>query len=533
MRHPFPGATRRLASLVIALVLAGGPITPGAAQPRHGGILTITQGAEPAALVSGVNTSTFIGTVSTKIHEGLLDYDFTLKPRPALAESWAVSPDGKTYTFKLRRGVTWHDGKPFTSADVKFSLEEIWKKLHPRGRTTFARVVGVDTPDAATVIVRLSDPTPMMLAALSAYESQVLPRHVYEGKDYTTHPALNAPIGTGPFVFKEWKKGDFIRLERNPSYWDKGKPYLDAIVVRVIPDSAARAAALEKGEVQLGVFNPVPLSDMKRLTALPHLRAETRGYEYFAPMYMMEVNLRQEPLKDRRVRQAMMHALDRKFMAETIWFGLAKPATGPIASSSPFYTTAGVAQYPYDVARANAILDEAGYKRGPGAMRFKVSLTFPPVQPEIPRTAEYIKQALGRVGIEVELRNIDLATFIRQVYNWEFELTQNYLYLLPDPILGVQRLYVSSNIKKGTPFANAAGYEHKEVDAAFAAAQTENDTARRKDLFARIQRQIQDDLPGLNLMELTFVTLYNTKVVNHTLGADGPYGSFKDTYLLP
>ena len=503
------------------------------AQPRPGGTLVITQGAEPAALVSGVNTSTFIGTVSTKMHEGLLDYDFDLKPRAALAESWTVSPDGKTYTFKLRRGVTWHDGKPFTSADVKYSLEEIWKKLHPRGRTTFAKVTAVDTPDANTVILRLSDATPMMLAAFSSYESQVLPKHVYEGKDYTTNPALNAPIGTGPFVFKEWKKGEYIRLEKNPNYWDKGKPYLDAIIVRIIPDSAARAAAIEKGEVQLGVFNPVPLTDVKRLTALPNVKVETKGYEYFAPMYMMEVNLRHEHLKDKRVRQAMMHALDRKFIAENIWFGFAKPATGPIASSSPFYTTQNVPQYPYDVARANKILDDAGLKRGASNMRFKTTLTFPPIQPEIPRTAEYIKQALARVGIDVELQNIDLATFIRQVYNWEFDLTQNYLYLLPDPTLGVQRLYISGNIKKGTPFANAAGYENKDVDAAFAAATIENDLARRKELFARVQRQIAEDLPGLNLMEMTFVTLYNTKLVNHTLGADGPYGSFKETYLNP
>jgi len=166
-------------------------------------------------------------------------------------------------------------------------------------------------------------------------------------------------------------------------------------------------------------------------------------------------------------------------------------------------------------------------------MRFKVGLTFPPVQPEVPRTAEYIKQALARVGIDVELRNIDIATFIRQVYNWEFDLTQNYLYLLPDPTLGVQRLYISGNIKKGTPFANAAGYENKDVDAAFTAAQTENDQAKRKELFARTQRQIQEDLPALNLLELSFVTLYNSKLVNHTMGADGPYGSFRDTYFQP
>src|SRR5436309_7487227 len=141
MRRPALPARPFVALVPLLALLAGGG--PAAAQPRPGGTLTIVQGAEPAALVSGVNTSTFIGTVSTKIHEGLLDYDFDLKPRPALAESWTVAADGKTYTFKLRRGVSWHDGKPFTAADVKFSLEEIWKKLHPCGRTTFGKVTTV------------------------------------------------------------------------------------------------------------------------------------------------------------------------------------------------------------------------------------------------------------------------------------------------------------------------------------------------------------------------------------------------------
>ena len=208
---------RHLAVLATLFTLLAGFALPAVAQPRSGGTLTIVQGAEPAALVSGVNTSTFIGTVSTKIHEGLLEYDFDLKPRPGLAESWSVAPDGKTYTFKLRRGVTWHDGKPFTSADVKFSLEEIWKKLHPRGRVTFGKVTAVDTPDATTVVVRLSEPTPMMLAALSSYESQVLPKHVYEGKDFTTHPALNAPIGTGRSSSRSGRRATSSAWRRTPT----------------------------------------------------------------------------------------------------------------------------------------------------------------------------------------------------------------------------------------------------------------------------------------------------------------------------
>ena len=160
------------------------------------------QGAEPAALVSAVNTSTFIGTVSTKIHEGLS----TTTSRSSRARRWPNldgRADGKTYTFKLRRGVTWHDGKPFTSADVKFSLEEIWKKLHPRGRMTYANVTSVDTPDDFTVVFKFSAPTPVLMAALSSDESQVLPKHVYEGKDFTNHPRSTRRSAPGPFMFKE------------------------------------------------------------------------------------------------------------------------------------------------------------------------------------------------------------------------------------------------------------------------------------------------------------------------------------------
>ena len=429
--------------------------------------------------------------------------------------------------------MTWHDGKPFTSADVKFSLEEIWKKLHPRGRVTFGKVTAVDTPDANTVVMRLSEPTPMMLAALSSYESQVLPKHVYEGKDFTTHPALNAPIGTGPFVFKEWKKGDFIRLEKNPNYWDKGKPYLDAIVVRVDP---GRGRARRRHREGRGAARRLQPGAALRRQA-PDRPADREGGDARLRVLRAHVHDGGQPPPRAPQGQAgppgdAARARPQVHRGQHL-VRLRQAGHRPIASSSPFYTTQGVPQYPYDVARANAILDEAGYKRGAGNMRFKIALTFPPVQPEIPRTAEYIKQALARVGIDVELRNIDLATFIRQVYNWEFELTQNYLYLLPDPTLGVQRLYISGNIKKGTPFANAAGYENKDVDAAFAAAQTENDLAKRKELFARAQRLIQEDLPAFNLFELSFVTLYNSKLVNHTMGADGPYGSFRDTYLQP
>ena len=501
-----------------------------AQEPRHGGIAYLTQWAEPMTMISVFNSSASPGMISPKMHDGLVAYDFKLNPKPALATSWTISPDGLTYTFNLRQGVLFHDGKPFSSADVKFSLEEGWKKLHPRGKATFANVTSVETPDAHTVVFKLSMPAPMLMSALAAYESQVIPKHIYEGKDISTHPAANAPIGTGPFMFKEWKKGEYVRLVRNPNYWDKPKPYLDEVILRVIPDAGARAAAFEAGEVHYGGHTPVPLSDMARLKALPHIGIETRGYEYVSGMMVMEVNNQHNALKDKQVRQALMHAMDRKFIVDNIWFGFGKIATGPIPSTSPFYTTEGVPQYAYDPKKAERLLDEAGWKRKSDGIRFKM-VAVPGPGPEMVRTCEYVKQVFKQVGVDLEIRAIDLAGFIRDVYSYNFDLSHNWLYMMADPTIGVQRLYWGKNIRKGVPFANASRYSNPRVDELFENCQVENDLTKRSAMFAEIQRIIQDEVPLFNIFEMEFITLYNKKLKNHTIGAEGPMGNLADAYL--
>ena len=168
-----------LATVVLALVL----VPEDSAAQKRGGTLVMLVQPEPPTLASYLSTSGPIGQVSSKVYEGLLEYDFSLKPVSGLAESWKVSPDGKTITFTLQKGVKFHDGKPFTSADVKFSVLEVLKKMHPRGPATFREVTEIDTPDAHTVIFRLAGPAPYLLMALSGYESPMLPKHPYEGTD--------------------------------------------------------------------------------------------------------------------------------------------------------------------------------------------------------------------------------------------------------------------------------------------------------------------------------------------------------------
>ncbi|MCW5625661.1 MAG: ABC transporter substrate-binding protein [Burkholderiales bacterium] len=518
--------------LIHCLLLATLVVPVGAQEPIRGGTLTMVVQPEPPGLVSAVNPAGPIGVVSTKILEGLLTYDFDMNPKPALAESWSVSADGKTITFNLRKGVKWHDGRDFTAADVQFSMMKIWKELHPRGRSTFAEVTAVDTPTPTQAVFRLATPAPYLMSALSGYESQILPKHIYDGTDIMQNPANNKPVGTGPFMFKEWQKGNFILLERNPNYWDKGKPYLDKIVLRTIPDASSRAAAFETGEVQLGGFSPVPLNDVKRLEATGKFDFETRGYEYLSPLFLMEFNLSNQYLKDKRVRQAIAHAIDTKVIVRTIWFGFGTPAISPVPSVLTQFHDPNVPKYAYDPKKAEQLLDEAGFKRGAGGKRFKLVHDFLPYGNDYQRTSEYLKQALGKVGIDVELRSQDTAAFLKRVYtDNDFEFTTNFFYALPDPSIGVQRIYWSKNIKKGVPFSNSSGYSNPEMDRIIEGALVEHDKAKRRELINRLQRTAVEDLPVLDLFEIRFFTLASKRVHNHTSSAEGIYGSFSSTWL--
>lgn len=534
---------RAVAASVAALVLclsAGGAAAQGqpnagaAATPVMGGTLSFAINPEPPFLLGAINSTLQMGMVTSKIMEGLLSYDVNMNPQPLLAESWSKAADGLSYTFKLRQGVKWHDGRPFTSADVAYSLMSVWKPLHPRGRSTFSKVTAVDTPDAHTVVIRLSGVTPQLLSALSSYESPVVPRHLFEGKDVATNPLVNAPVGTGPFVFKEWKKGDHILLEKNPNYWQAGKPYLDKIVFRVINDASSRAAALESGEVHLAGLSPVPLNDVVRLAKLPHLAVETKGYDYMSPVYMIEFNTRKGPMADPKVRQAFAHAIDRAALTRIVWFGFGAPATSPVPSTiKAFHSPPADVQYKFDVKKAEQLLDEAGYKRGADGKRFKITHDFLPLGTDYQRTAEFLKQQLARVGVEVEIRSQDLPTYYRRIFtDYDFDTTSGYYGAFPDPVQGLQRLYWSKAAAKGVVFTNATGYSSGKMDSILEGAQSENDVQKRFAMFADMQKVAMTDLPVLPLMEMRFFTIASRKLHNHTVTSDGLIGgNFADAWL--
>jgi peptide/nickel transport system substrate-binding protein len=527
------------AGLPASRAWAGAPASASAGDagpPVSGGVLNVAVNPEPTLLTSAFITTMNIGQVSSKVLEGLVSYDLDLKPVPALATSWSTSPDGLTMTFNLRRGVKWHDGRDFTSADVAFTLKEVWQKLHPFGRAAFANVKEVLTPDAHTVVLKLSAPAPYLLNYSNTYGAQILPRHVYEGKDILTNPANSAPIGTGPFVFKEWVKGSHVRLARNPDYWGrdaqgKALPYLDGIVFRFIPDAAARSVALQSGSLDVALGSSIPVTSLGNFKDAQRWRINLDDGRYLSTIFLTQFNVRRPHFKDVRVRRAFAHAIDRNALLKVVYLGYGKPATGPVPSSVVQYYTADTPQYPFDLKKAAALLDEAGFKPGADGKRLKVSLDF---DGNDSRSAEFIKQSLARVGVEVNLRSGDTATYLRRIFTeQDYDLMISSLHRLPDPTLGVQRLHWSKNIVKGAPWTNGSGYSNPELDRVMEAAAIEADPKKRTQLIHEWQRIVQRDVPLIELIEPTWVTVSTARFRKATRQGDGLFASYADAWLLP
>ncbi|MDR6903570.1 ABC transporter substrate-binding protein [Rhizobium miluonense] len=501
------------------------------AAPSRGGTATLLLSAEPPVLTTIAHTAFNSVYVSPKVTEGLLTYDFDLNPQPLLAKQWSISDDGLRYTFRLREGVKWHDGKPFTADDVVFSIKTL-KDVHPRGRNTFLNLVEIETPDPLTAILVLSKPAPYLITALAASESPIVPRHLYEGTKVAENPVNLAPVGTGPFKFKEWVRGSHIVYERNPDYWDQPRPYLDQLIVRFIPDAAARSIAIETGEIDLAPSTPVPLSDLDRLKGVASLAFETRGYQYSNGVSRIEFNLERPVFKDVRVRRAFAHVIDRKVIRNTINYGYGEPIPGPINPNLAKWFVADLKTYPIDLAAAEKLLDEAGHPRGSDGVRLRLNLDYVPSGEPYSRGSEYIRQALAKIGVEVTVRAQDFATYTKRIYtDRDFDFAYEGMSNLFDPTVGVQRLYWSKNFKPGVPFSNGSAYSNPKVDALLEAAAIEVDPQKRVEQWREIQKILVEDLPALDIVSQPELTIYNKRIADHTLGGEGIAGSLAYAYI--
>ena len=276
--------------------------------------------------------------------------------------------------------------------------------------------------------------------------------------------------------------------------------------------------------------------DVKRLQALPHLAVTTKGYEMQSPIIELDFNTTKKPFDNVKVREAIAYAIDRKFVIDNIWFGFGKPATGPISSNfkATGIYTADVRNYnvPNGIEMANKLLDEAGYKRGADGNRFEIVHDVTPYGEEWRRFGEYVQQQLAKLGIKATLRYEDVPTWLRRVYtNYDFELTNNWIQTLADPVIGVHRLYSSKSIKQGTVFVNGSRWSSPETDKLMDEATVETDPKKRGALYHEFQKKVVEGSPLVWVLELDFTTVYNKKVHDWLVSPLGLYSSFDQAWL--
>ncbi len=527
----------RRAAMLTSAAIAASVNFPEAAlaqeTPRRGGQMTVHFATEQRILNPSLQASTGVYIVGGKIQEPLVDLDAQGAPAPCLATAWESSPDGKTITFRLRQGVTWHDGRPFTSADVQFTAMEMWKKILNYGTALQLFLDAVETPDAHTAVFKYSQPMPLNLLLRALPDlGYISAKHIYEGTDIRQNPANTAPIGTGPFRFVQYERGQFIIAERNPNYWRPNQPYLDRVVWRVITDRSAAAAQMEAGQVLYSPFSSLALADLARLGRDPRFEVTTRGNEGNPRTNTLEFNQRNPILADLRVRRAIAHAMNIPFFIENFLSPTyAKLGTGPIPSvSTDFYPT-GMPQYGFDRAAANRLLDEAGHRRGAGGVRFTLRLNPAPWGEDIALFTTFIQQSLQEVGIRIEIVRLDAAGFLRTVYNdWNFDLATGWHQYRNDPAVSTTVWYRSGS-PRGAPWTNQFGVTDAELDTIIDGAATELDPARRRARYADFVRRANTELMLWMPIEQIFLSCINRRLRNHSNTPRWGSSSWHDLWL--
>jgi peptide/nickel transport system substrate-binding protein len=487
-----------------------------------GGTLVVGISSDPGHLNPAITTSGGTHTASEIIYNGLLSLDDDLNPVPELAESWEITEDGAVYTFTLRDDVVWHDGEPFTAADVKWTFENALLEYHSRTRASMSDALeSIEAPDDTTVVFTFSFPYAPLLLQLDVTEAPILPEHIYEGTDPEANEEANLnPIGTGPFRFVSYTPESEIRLERNPDYFVEGSPSFDELVMRVIPDPSSQVIALEAGEVDWlwGVSGP----DLPRLAADERFSTlETARNPGGANCIMtVSYNLDEPIFQAVEVRRAIAHALDREAFLERVLFGEGAVAQAPISSGIPFAHAEGLDLPAYDVAEAQRLLDEAGWVRegdgtrtaqGVEGVEDGTPLAFDFTHfPTFAQYGELYRAQLREVGIDVELRALEPPVFAETVFtDRDFDTNVVSYCNGNDPEIGVRRMYLSSNIAP-IPFSNSSAYRNDRVDELLDDAQQTVDLDERAELYREMQEILVDELPYFWLVETVGTRVFDS-----------------------
>ncbi|KAB0669759.1 peptide-binding protein [Oryzomonas sagensis] len=493
---------RRFRLLFPALFLFVSACTQAPAPPRGGA--GVVKPAYGDALVEGTigDASTLIPLLATdssshavagQIYNGLVKYDKNLKIIGDLAQSFAISPDGLTITFHLRRGVKWHDGAPFTSRDVLYTYHVV---IDPKTPTAYAedfkQVKGIVAPDDYTVRVTYGAP---FAPALASWGTAILPAHLLEGKDITKSPLARAPIGTGPYRFKEWVAGQKIVLESNHDYFE-GRPWIDRYIYRIIPDTSTMYMELKAGAIDMMGLTPVQYA---RQTTGTRFTSLFNKYRYPSSSYVyMGYNLRHPLFRDKRIRQALTAAIDKDELIHGVLFGMGQKAAGPIPPGRWAYNP-NVRDIAYDPKHAAELLAQAGWreKNSDGILTkdgkpFSFTILTNQGNQQRLLTAQIVQQRLRYVGVDVKIRIVEWATFLKEfVDKGNFEVVMLGWTTTPDP--DMYDVWHSSKTNPGE--LNFVGFKNAEVDRLLVEGRSTFDMEKRKKAYFRIQEIMADEQP--------------------------------------
>ncbi len=450
--------------------------------------------------------------ISGLVIDGLLQYNSDWELEANLAESWEVSEEGLKITFHLRKGIKWTDGHPFTSADVMFGYKTI---INPDTPTAYAedylQVSKAEAPDDYTFVVYYEKP---FAPALGSWASTlpILPKHLLEGKDITKSELARKPIGMGPYKFVEWKTQERIILEANPDYF-KGEPYIKRYVFRIIPDTATQFLELKAGGIDQMGLTPIQYT---KQTNTNEFRQNFQTFKYLANGYTyMGYNLQRPLFKDVRVRQALTYAISKEEIIEGALLGLGRSATGPYKPGTWQYND-NVKRFPYDPDKAKELLAKAGWTDSDGdgvldkdGKKFEFTIITNQGNNQRKKAGEIIQRRLSVIGIEVKLRVIEWASFIKEFINKRnFDATILGWTLGPEP--DIYDIWHSS--KTGEAEFNFITYNNKEVDELLEKGRRTFVQAERKKAYDRIQEILAEEQPYNFLYVAEALPVVNVRV---------------------
>jgi peptide/nickel transport system substrate-binding protein len=461
--------------LLAAAVTAGMPAALASAQtrsPRLGGTFISAKTTEAPSLEPALEQALSRHRLDPLFYNRLVEWSADGRLEPSLAQSWSTSADGKTWTFRLRRGVKFHNGREFVADDVKYSYERVLDpKLGSGGRGYLAAIEQMEVADKHTIRIMTKQPSASLLAGMAGNWSSIVPREVIEQKGDLRRTA----VGTGPFILQEWIPQSHLKARKNPDYWDKGKPYVDAVEIKIIPDEGNIIAQLRTGNIHHALLednkNYLLVKDDKRLTVL---RSPRLGFD------MVNVNHGRKPFTDVRVRQALSLAIDRKEVLQAAASGLGsvtgpltpamKPWALPIEAFKEWYTP--------NLDRAKKLLAEAGLPSG-----FKTTLKVIPTFPTMVAGAQVIAAQLKKIGVDAQIIQEEYGVWIKAIIKptFDFDLTMNITNGDADPDSLLYRRFHSVEKQwnnDGDP----------EIDTLLDQGKLTVDQAKRKDVYDKVQR---------------------------------------------